>query len=374
MAEDVVQYKAISIDTNIFIRYQWQFNRGMLSTLTQFLRSDAEMIIPRIIRTEMAKHFGIYFNDRKREVAKGLKSSRNFFNIENKYLDKINSVIESESIQEDMLNGYLESTGCEIIPCDKVNGCELCEMYGDILPPFEKSGKKKEEFPDAIALLALEKWANENGKKILVVSDDSGWSAFAEKSSHLDVVEDISIALEFFQPTLLIGRIKSLLENDESVVENIENEVETQLEDFFENISVSPEAYSTFGYEIDQAYVTLDEYEIVDDEDGNIIFRIIEANEGSFTIEITVRVKFSYNISFSYYVRDSIDKDYIDMGTSSHAIVEKDTISILIDFEGDVAKGREDIILTDISIDGNWGDIDLGEIGPDWYYEEANFE
>ena len=72
----------------------------------------------------------------------------------------------------------------------------LIAMYFEPSPPFEGTGKKKNEFPDAIALITLEDWAREPEKKILAVSKDHGWVSFAEKSEFIDINKELPAALE----------------------------------------------------------------------------------------------------------------------------------------------------------------------------------
>jgi hypothetical protein len=57
----------------------------------------------------------------------------------------------------------------------------VVDMYFKLKAPFEE--KKRAEFPDAIALVSLERWAELNKLKILVVSYDSGWEEYCASSA-----------------------------------------------------------------------------------------------------------------------------------------------------------------------------------------------
>ena len=65
--------------------------------------------------------------------------------------------------------------------------------------PFQSSGAKKSEFPDAIALLSLEAWAKTRERKILAISKDTGWAEFADHSDWIDVERDFAEALQSLQ-------------------------------------------------------------------------------------------------------------------------------------------------------------------------------
>jgi hypothetical protein len=42
--------------------------------------------------------------------------------------------------------------------------------------------RKKSEFPDALALLSLERWATQNKSLVLLVSADGDWKKLVEQS------------------------------------------------------------------------------------------------------------------------------------------------------------------------------------------------
>ncbi|MCR4470036.1 hypothetical protein [Burkholderia sp. SCN-KJ] len=47
------------------------------------------------------------------------------------------------------------------------------------------TGSRSHEFPDAVALLALEHWAAEHDTAVLVVSTDSDWQRFCSAHPRL---------------------------------------------------------------------------------------------------------------------------------------------------------------------------------------------
>ena len=83
----------------------------------------------------------------------------------------------------------------EVVSVEHANIEELVRRYFDHSAPFG-AASKKHEFPDAIALLSLEKWAEMERKKILAVSTDSDWAEFAKESTYIDVEADLAKAIE----------------------------------------------------------------------------------------------------------------------------------------------------------------------------------
>jgi hypothetical protein len=77
------------------------------------------------------------------------------------------------------LDQFYESCDATVLPVDSVTSREVLERYFNQEPPFAATGDKKQEFPDAYALMSVEKWAEENDFKVLVVSHDKGWKESA---------------------------------------------------------------------------------------------------------------------------------------------------------------------------------------------------
>lgn len=73
---------------------------------------------------------------------------------------------------------------------------ELRDRYFTPLAPFTERDGKKSEFPDAIALMALEHFAREQQSMVLAVSRNGDWHDFAVPSAHIIVVDDLAKMLE----------------------------------------------------------------------------------------------------------------------------------------------------------------------------------
>jgi len=94
----------------------------------------------------------------------------------------------------------------EIISISDMKMGELFDHYFAASAPFEPSGEKKKEFPDAVALMSLEAWAKANDLRLLAISKDRGWINYAKNSTHIDVQEDLASALSTFQEQQIQAR------------------------------------------------------------------------------------------------------------------------------------------------------------------------
>ena len=84
--------------------------------------------------------------------------------------------IDPEVVARERIDRYLKSVDATVVPAKgHVDIDELLRIYFEGTAPFSKEGKKKNEFPDAIALLSLEDWARNNAATLIAVSTDKDW-------------------------------------------------------------------------------------------------------------------------------------------------------------------------------------------------------
>lgn len=146
-------------------------------------------------------------------------------------------------------------------------------MYFLHQAPFKETGNKKNEFPDAIALLSLQSWAEENNKKLLAVSSDKDWIDFSIHKDHIDVIDDLAKAMDILN--------KQTNEALDSIIHEIELELSgSQNSRIFESIysaikySINIyeiDAVSAYNYYIDDEQISLLDVNILTEKDGKKI-------------------------------------------------------------------------------------------------------
>jgi hypothetical protein len=260
-----------------------------------------------------------------------------------------------------------------VIPVGAVPMRDLMQLYFIGGPPFSRSGKKKNEFPDAIALLSLEEWAKTNDKHILAVSGDKDWEAYAEKSEHIDVVSQLSDALEMLQ--------EHVEESDRIVQELLadmqrgrRDEMKAKfvgsLKDAVSGYAVYGEADSDYATEGDYAELTFLDYALLGDEES-YSFKVVQAGPRKIVARIELELKVHAQASFSLSVYDSIDKDYTDIGSTDAETDETFEGAVLVTFQGDFDSG--DVEISAVELVGAPSSINFGYIEPDHgddYYDD----
>jgi PIN domain len=105
-----------------------------------------------------------------------------------------------EDIEGVMLSQFTQcwkSLRTTTLPVNNVNVSALLDDYFEVRPPFG-SGKKKAEFPDAIAVHTLRGWCRANGQMMHVVSGDPDWQAVCSVVPEFILKKEVAEVLERF--------------------------------------------------------------------------------------------------------------------------------------------------------------------------------
>lgn len=372
-----MDYGAISVDTSIFDEKGLNFESGILKTLEQFNGKPSHLVLSEIVIREMHAHLKKKAKDARASVVKAIRESQAHLSVIDKNAqvasDALMPKIDDGEVAKARLEGFVKNTGAEIIPAaGRVELAEIIQKYFQAEPPFEESGKKKNEFPDAIALMSIESWAKENDTKVLAVSKDRDWKKFAEQSNHIDVVEDLAEAISKFQPHSsaidYCTNIAKLLpaEKPEKLYESIQQHLSEQVAE----IEPYPEATSQFFYEPDYVEVVLNSFDFVLKERGSAALQPVQGQNNTLIVEAKIAVSAEASTSFSLAVHDSVDKDYVPIGSSSASTEMEFEAEVLLTFEGDFDKGTEHVELVNFELLSSPNNVDFGDIEPDWWHEE----
>jgi hypothetical protein len=94
---------------------------------------------------------------------------------------ELSQELRADKTKNTQLQNFISATKSEIIPYENISLKYLMTSYFKTEAPF-RTGKKKYEFPDAVAIYSLDKWAQTNRKKIIAISCDTDWMMFGEKN------------------------------------------------------------------------------------------------------------------------------------------------------------------------------------------------
>jgi hypothetical protein len=283
-------------------------------------------------------------------------------------VEEIRNVIDTASAPEEAakkrIRSFADATKMTIVQANQADIKELVRRYFEPSAPFEASGSKKSEFPDAIALLSLEAWAQPTGKKILAVSNDKGWVDFATSSAFIDVETDLAKALEILQKFTEEAEefIHTLLNKlDEGQYPNLFEELIDALSDAVGELDVTAEASSPFHFEADPVAMCFVNFQF-EKSDNEHDLAVVQIGKDKIVARIRVAINAKAECDFSLSLWDSIDKEYISLGsTSAETSIEFDA-AVLVTFSLDESKDLSAVKLLHLEIVEAIDSVDFGDI------------
>jgi hypothetical protein len=374
------QFGAITLDTSIFDAQGLRLESGLLKQLEQFQDGSTRLILSEVVKEETLSHLTEKAKDAQKELVKSLKQAKEYWRVEDQTLEDIKKLVfverEAQEIASERFNQFVDITSLEIVEAQNhVMVGDLLQKYFKAKPPFAETGKKKNEFPDAIALMSLETWANKNQTKIIVITSDTDWKNFCKGSESLVTIDDFAGALGLFQLQDADDICKYLSERyEKGELDNVREASSDTLEYQMSDLDFSLEAYSNFIYEHDSTEVIVNGFEFKLFESPNLIFRPVNFDDDVLVVESKLSVDVNIECNFSFSVYDSVDKDEVPMGSSSTNIQTNLDVNILVSFIGDLDKIGAEIEVDNVEIEIKTLDvINFGEIEPDWMYEDDDY-
>lgn len=365
-------YDAITIDTNTFIHSGIALEAGLLSQLEQFKDAPVDLVLSEIVTREVLKHLQQMTKDGRDRGLAALTRLAQLHLVPEADRERLkelaDKVVDSRDAARQRLARFLEATGAETVRASHCSIEELVKLYFAAGSPFEPSGNKKSEFPDAIALLSLQKWAVDGGKRILAVSADKGWAAFAETSEQIDVEEDLGKALETLQEHAAAAEaaVANFMEVVVSgalpdIAATINEGLTASLADWV----FAAEGSSSFFFEPNSTVLRFGSYELEKngDEYGITVVRL--GNE-LVTARIGVTFTATAEADFSLAIWDGIDREYVGMGNSSAESEEQFEGAFLITIYGDLTGPLKEVEVGDIEVVEAIDSVDFGEIEYDY--------
>lgn len=368
-----LDYAALTIDSNVFIGHGLNLERGLLSQLQQFSTSPVKLVISEVVLQEVRKHLLETTTSARSKVLSALKAARTPFGITDasiaEYEARVFGGKTDPEIMEARLAKFLKNTGAQVIDATTTDVSRLLSLYFRAEAPFEGSGDKKAEFPDAIALLSLEQWAKDEGCQLLAVSKDAGWLGFAKTSAQVDVIENLAEALTHFQPHNAARNIVEALQAQ--IVDDIHTDILDSLKDFIiestNEAEVDVQYSSALHAELDEAEVHYKSHDFIQGKDGQPIVDVVRIEANWLALCLRVLIHYEVQANFSMSVWDSIDREYVTIGGSSALAEDSYECDVLLSLTGDFSKGIDETEVGELGIDLELPGADVGDVEPNMH-------
>ena len=359
---------ALTVDTGTFDEKQLQLHSATLQALARLNGRGFLFVLTSTVRSEVIRHLEDAASQSFRSARKGIGQALGAFGTKDptraELLNQITGGRSPAQVAHERFDQYMNDSGCELLDdAELVDTRTLFRDYFAGRAPFG-AGKKKSEFPDALALNALERTAIARGIGILVVSKDRDWKEFCRHSDYLYHIPDLdrTLALVANAPPVLRKFVLAWLEDDARGGADLQSGVARKLED----TEFPAYGYASFGQ--CQLYVWATELKRIawpgEDEIDIIEFEPQEAGNRLrllLSLPLLLVANIPVEVSFSFW--DGIDKESVSMG--GRTIELDDEIDAQATITLDISNpgtADEEIVFVDVEIDASDYEIDLGEV------------
>lgn len=380
-------YDAFTIDTNMAIQGGLNLEAGLLGQLMQFKDGQIELVLSEIVIREIRKHLVLQVKKVRDTLVISATRAEEIHLSEGNGAAELKASVEAlgepREIAGARLKRFIEASGAITIPVKLASMEELVKSYFSATPPFDATGAKKNEFPDAIALLSLEAWAMKAGKQVLAVSQDGGWAEFAATSEHVDVEKDFAKALQIVQEHADEARaqIDTILRAvDGGTLPRLAADIEARLRGAMPYWPVHGEGGGSFYLELDSAELEYASHILTKDHDGYDI-TIVRMGSSQIVARIGAQFSATAKAEFSLSVWDSVDKEHVGMGSESAELEVDFDGAFLLTLSGDFAESSDEALdVEEVEIVDAPDNFDFGEIEfqpdpsdyEDWLAEKAD--
>lgn len=198
---------------------------------------------------------------------------------------------------------------------------------------------------------------------MLAVAFDKDWESYCETSERIDYINDLSDALSLFNkenaPYQLVEKLEKEIEEDnaDEFLERLDSVLASELE----WLTPDQDAESYLYWEPEGCSLSFTESHL-----QNAQFKIIEVDDEYLVLEIGILIYFDAQGEFSLSAHDSIDKDYVNIGSVSVETSQSFETNILITLIGDLNGEIEDLDIESVEFVSPLHTIDFGSIEPDF--------
>ncbi|EPH2970365.1 TPA: DUF4935 domain-containing protein [Klebsiella pneumoniae] len=367
----VKKYTAITLDTTVFDGNGLRLDKGLLASMVQFKTAPTTFVLTDVVVNEITSHIEERIKKSKLSLERSLDSIREHNIVESADVEslknKLGSAKDCIELAKEKVSQFIESTGAIILDTNEyVTVKDLTTSYFSQEPPFAAVGEKQKEFPDAISLIALNNWAGKTGQVVYAISGDKDWASYCKSKELIDCYEDLSEALNHFnrahKPYAVVSNLESRIASGNCL--SFMTQLSGHLGYVFDGVDVIQEADSSFYWEPEGCEVQFINLNSIDDN-----LRVIRDTEDTIVIEATLNISLEINGMFSLSHFDSIDRDYVSMGSVERSVSKDFDINMLITLSGDFDEAKDNVDALEIDsvemIDG-LGSVYFGELEMDY--------
>jgi hypothetical protein len=357
---------AISIDTSVFEQNQFGFETGVLAQMSQFDGSTIQHLVIDTVLHEVNTHLNTQSELVKAQVKNALKPVSNSWGADKKTREEAIKVLFGEQSgterTKDRLDQFLRNSSAVVLrSSDFVKLSAVLARYFDTKAPFGVKDAKKREFPDAVALLALEGWAGQQKEGVLVVSRDGDWKRFCEGSESVYFIDNLPQALSTFHVESNDAAQLFRTAVEQSQISDLDAQILEELYSQADKIEVDFEGHANLHYDEELTQIEVAAIEQPFSKQLSK-FEVLDYSGNELQLQTTLRASVTAQFVVSFQHWDGIDKEYLGMGSTTVEMTEECDLDVILT----VSFANGEVTLEQVELLPLHTSFDFGEVEPDW--------
>ena len=364
-----MEWDAVTLDTSILVKYQYKFEHPLIHGLADPNESSFRLVMSEVVLREIERRLtdkGIEARKNIRNARRDVRQTRLMPEDMLQQLDElVEAAISPEEATKNRLADFKSATQMEVISVDHADVAELVRRYFKHSAPFGAS-RKKHEFPDAIALLSLEKWAEREQKRILAVSTDPDWAEFARGSAYIDIEVDLAKGIEKlrqYEGNAKAGLARMFSEMNGGKHGRLRNQIFDAMANTVQHFDAYGEGISSLPYEGGPVRFTLQDLEFPAAEDDRELSLVL-MDRGQVCASVGFVITAKAECEFVFYRHDPTESAD-EIAGKARAEMETDFwVSALFTIEGALETSNPKLELTNLDLLDGVDRVDFGELEP----------
>jgi hypothetical protein len=366
LADAIAQrrFGALTLDTSVFDQFDCSLDYKALQAVGPVCEQHGvRLVFSEVTAGEVQAHIHKAAADQAERLRAALNQYRKAWRRRESVAElaaPVDLEAAAELLAREEWESFVNDVDAEVIGSE-VSAGELVRRYFAVEPPFGTKEGKKHEFPDAIALLALESWGARQNLLVLVISRDGDWQTFCATAQHLVCASNFQQTLGHFNRAAQAVADRAVAMLKAVQAPDLKHEIELEIESWLEHADFTIDAASDFYFDAEPEGAVLQWWDIVSGPE----VLAIEGEEVTFSIELDCLINFTANFNLS--VRDGIDRDYVSLNSQTEEKEEKHKVALTVTVDRTFAPEPS---VKSIEANRRRLHVDFGHVSLDWGYEE----
>ncbi len=357
----MLESRKVFIDTQSFVKAGLHFDGPAFKSFRKYCETNELVhVSTSVVEREVKSKIESSVKDAISAIQTFRRKARILSSLDDEKIKGLFEEIPDEDIyqkSEEVFDEFLSDCSTEIVGADDVDAEELLSLYFNRGAPFG-DGKKKSEFPDAISILSLKSYLEED-EKIYVVSDDGDLKGYCDNDPSFISVHSLDKLLDIYTTHTSVRheQVKQYFIANEA-------DIKQKITEFLEDCEV----YNSSTWEdaeVDNGLSVLN----LGDIDPSVLY--IDDGESQITFDIDVEFEVTVTgPDFNNGIYDREDGRMYTFDSTSRTEVISTTFTVEIflyyEFIGGALENAEN---DGLYIAGTSGGIEVSveENGHDWY-------